>query len=329
MGRPGTERPLRIAIVKMSSMGDVIHAMPVVTDLLREYPDARIDWVVEEGFADLARLHPGVNEVLPVALRRWRKAWRERATWAAARAARRDFAARQYDVVLDLQGLVKSAWVASWLDGERVGYARACAREPLASFAYRHRFEVDMKTHAIEKMRSLAAQALDYAPQGLPVFSLAPPPRPRMLASGSSYRVFLHATSRAEKLWPAPHWVALLREARAQGRQVYLPWGSEVEKAAAFDLADAAGHGCVLSRLSLAECAGLLAHAEVVVGVDTGLTHLSAALDTPTVALFAATESWRYGPYWTDRAVSLGADGQWPDADAVTAQVNALLAQAA
>lgn len=306
-------------------MGDVIHALPVVTDILRAHPGATIDWVVEPPFAPLARLHPGVNEILPVALRRWRREMRLPETRLAFKQARAQMSARHYDLILDMQGLLKSAWVACWMHGPRAGYARGCARESLASWVYQRRFSVDMNAHAIEKMRSLASQALEYAVSGLPEFKLSVPPRSGLSevlpTLPDQYWVFLHATSRAEKLWPARESVAFLQHAAKRHQPVLLPWGSQSEQAAATELARQAGHGDVLPALDLHQCAILLGHANGVVGVDTGLTHLAAALDVPTVALFAATESWRYGPYWTDRAVSMGEAGQWPQADAVLARL--------
>ena len=321
---------MRIALIKMSSMGDVIHALPVVTDVLRAHPGAQIDWIIEPPFAPLARLHPGVADIIPVALRRWRRQWRQPQTRAAFRAVRQDMAARHYDLILDLQGLLKSAWVACWAHGPRAGYTRACAREPLASWVYQRRYQVDMNVHAIEKMRSLAGQALGFTPSGLPVFDLQAPAEPAepVVDVAAPYWVFLHATSRAEKLWPAASAQAFLQQAGSRGMPVLLPWGNEAERQAAHDLSTQAGHGTVLPALDLGALAGLLARAEAVVGVDTGLTHLAAALDRPVVALFAATEAARYGPYWSAHARSLGQPGQWPQADEVLTTIEQLLANA-
>ncbi|MEZ5653661.1 MAG: lipopolysaccharide heptosyltransferase I [Burkholderiaceae bacterium] len=319
----------RIALVKTSSMGDVIHALPVVTDILRAHPGARIHWVVEEAFADLPALHPGVADVHRIALRRWRRQWRVPATRAEMRAVRTRLRTLELDWVLDLQGLIKSAWMARWLRGTRAGFSWRCAREPLAALTYDRRIDVDMSHHAIERLRELAATALGYRAEGLPSFGLrAAEPSPALRAvldaDARPYRVFLHATSRAEKQWPAEHWVAMMREAVTAGLRVLLPYGSDAERDAAQSLVGRAGAGEVLPRLGLADCAALLAGAHGVVGVDTGLTHLAAALDRPTVALFAATPAWRFGPYWSERARGLGEDGVWPTADQVSAVLAAL-----
>ena len=310
-------------------MGDVIHALPVVTDLLAARPGMRIDWVVEEGFAELPRLHPGVDEVIPIAIRRWRRALGQAATWREIRAVRSRLRSGGYDLALDLQGLVKSAMVARWTGAPIAGFSRASAREPLAALAYAHRYDVSADLHAIERLRSLAAQALGYRAEGMPRFALAAPAVELGWRPSAPYAVFLHATSRAEKQWPAERWVELGRALLGRGVSVVLPWGGQAEQAAARALAEgiataAAPSVLVAPRLSLAECARLLADASAVVGVDTGLTHLSAALDSRTVALFAATPAWRFGPYWTPRARNLGEDGTWPQAGEVLAALEAL-----
>lgn len=306
-------------------MGDVIHALPVVSDIAAALPHAQVDWVVEESFADLPRLHPRVNSVVTVALRRWRRAPLSAQVWAEVGALRTRLRAQHYDRVLDLQGLIKSAWVARWAGAPVAGYARQSAREPLAAWAYAQRYAVDTtRTHAIEKMRSLAAQALGYEVQGLPHFGLAVPPGGVAWLTASRYAVLLHATSRAEKHWPAQGWTALGQALVRAGVVPVLTWGSAPEFEAAKALAAGIEGAVVAPKLSLAQCAQLLAGAEAVVGVDTGLTHLAAALDVRTVALFAATESWRYGPYWSERARNLGEGGHWPGADEVVAALAAL-----
>lgn len=314
---------MRIALIKTSSMGDVIHALPVVTDLRAAEPGVVIDWVVEESFAELPRLHPGVADVVPVAIRRWRNDWFSAACRAERRQVRGRLAAARYDLVLDLQGLVKSALVARWAPGPRAGFSFRCAREPLAALLYHRRYDVDMSRHAIERLRELAGAALGRRFEGLPVFGLQ---APTLAATGLEppgggrpFAVLLHATSRAEKQWPDASWGSLIDLLADCGLASVLPWGSESERAAALWLADGHPEAIVAPRMSLAQCAALLGSARCVVGVDTGLTHLACALDVPTVALFAATPAWRFGPYWTERAVGLGEAGRWPEPDAVMA----------
>lgn len=311
-------------------MGDVVHGLPVVSDLLRHHPDMRIDWVVEESFADLPALHPGVRDIHRVALRRWRKAPLARATRLQFQAARAAIRASAPDSVLDLQGLIKSAWIAGWARSrDRVGFGPRSVREPLAARSYDRRFEVDPSLHAIERLRSLAAQAYGYVVQGPPCFDLAarePPPAGFERVPGDAPRVvLLHATSRAEKAWPDHDWVALGRALGGRGEQLLLPWGSAAEEARARQLALGIGPAArVAPRMSLGQAARVLADADAVVGVDTGLTHLAAALSRPTIALFAATPAWRFGPYWSSRARSLGELGQWPSVGDVLQALDAV-----
>jgi heptosyltransferase-1 len=285
--------------------------------------------------------------VIPVAVRRWRRALASAGTWAEIRAVRARLREARYDLALDLQGLVKSAWIARWTRAPVAGFDRASVREPLAALAYAKSYAVSRELHAIERLRSLAAQALGYSLRGGPRFALAPPPLELPWRPRAPYAVLLHATSRAEKLWPAERWVELGARLLHAGVSVVLPWGGEPERESAQRLAHAIGAArdagpdrapdrgpdlesdrvpCALvpPRTSLRECARLLADARAVVGVDTGLTHLAAALERPTVALFAATAAWRYGPYWTPRATSLGADGVWPQAVEVLAALEEL-----
>ncbi len=331
---------MRIALIKSSSMGDVIHALPVVSDLVAARPGIEIDWVVEEAFADLPRLHPAVAQIHPVAVRRWRRTPLAASVRAEVGAVADRLRARRYDLALDLQGLIKSAWLARLCGAPVAGFAWGSAREPLATLAYARRHPVPHDLHAIERLRRLAGLALGYAPQGLPVFGLSVPPRPLAWCPARPYAVLLQATSRPAKQWPAPNWIAVAQALLARGVSVVMPWGSAAEQAQAQAVAEAVaeavgqarkpatGQGgepgvgpglqhkaaqmVVAPRLTLAECAALLAGARAVVGVDTGLTHLAAALSVPTVALFAATPGWRFGPYWSDCATALGEAGVWP-----------------
>lgn len=314
---------MRLLLVKTSSMGDVIHGLPVVTDLQAHRPDLTIDWVVEEAFADLPALHPGVARVQRVALRRWRRELLRTSTWREIGAARAALRGRDYDAVLDLQGLAKSAWVARWAGAPITGFARGCVREPIAARFYAHAHSVDMRSHAIERLRSLAGQAWGYTPQGLPSFGLRRDlPRPAWMPQGAV--VLLHATSRAEKAWPDDAWVRTAQACARAGRVPLWPWGSAAEQAQAQRLASLAGTGLVTPRMRVAEAAAMLLHADGTVGVDTGLMHLSAAFERPTVAIFTATPAWRFGPYWTPAAVSLGGEGAPPRADDALAALRSL-----
>lgn len=313
----------KILLVRLSSMGDVIHNLPAVTDLARAFPDAEIDWVVEEGFQDLPRLHPSVHRVIPFALRRWRKALLSTVAGDEISEFMTALRATDYDLVLDSQGLSKSALVAKLARGPVAGYDRASAREPIASFFYSQKNRVERSLHAIERNRLLSARALGYEVAGAIDYGL---PRPAVnlpwLAQGA-YVVLLTATSRADKEWPEAHWIELGQRFAAQGLRCVLPWGGMAEKARSERLAAAIPQALCPPRMSLTEAAALLASAQIVVGVDTGLAHLAAAMATPVVAIFCASDPVKTGVLAGSYAVNLGAEGAPPALDAVWAAVEA------
>lgn len=314
-----------ILLVKTSSLGDVIHNLPVATDIARHLPDAAIDWVVEESFAGIPRLHPAVGKVLPVAVRRWRKTLFQPDTWREIGAFRRQLQGHPYRTVLDTQGLIKSALIAALAHGERCGFDRASAREPFAARFYRRTYAVDRALHAVERNRLLAAQALGYALEapadyGIAAPGLALPWRPR-----GRYAVLLHATSRDDKLWPEENWTALGAWLVRQDIVSVLPWGSATEKTRSERLARAIPGAVVPPPQTLAELAALLAGAAVTVGVDTGLTHLAAALKTPTVALYCASQPGLTGVYASSFARNLGNAGAPPSLAAAQATVEEAL----
>ena len=305
----------RVLIIKTSSMGDIVHNLPVIADIRRALPAAVIDWVVEEGYADIVRMTRGITRVLPIAMRRWR----QQPTLARTRAERRAFGetlrSERYDIVLDTQGLVKSALVANRVrlapGGARVGFAFGLVREGLARLFYDRAYAVDPRLHAIERIRALAASTFGYGPvTDLPRFELDVPPQRFDWLDGSRYVVLLHATARAEKAWPAERWVELIDVLAAAGLTPVLPSGNPAEREAAEALSASNASAIVAPPLSLTEAAALLGGAVAVVGVDTGLLHLAAAQDVPTVGLFGATPRWRYAPYWSPNSINLGSFGE-------------------
>lgn len=288
---------MKVLVVKMSSLGDVIHTLPALSDAAAAIPGIRFDWVVEEAFAEIPSWHPAVERVIPVAIRRWRKKPFSRLTrseWRRARAALRESA---YESVIDAQGLLKSALISRQVKAPRFGFDKWSARERLAAFAYDHPVAVPRDMHAVERIRLLFAGALAYPPPTtrgdyglrgslpLPASELAPG------------LLFFHGTARVEKLWPEMHWVALAHLAGQQGYRVWLPWGNEQERERAERIAGQGDNMEVLPRLGLLELAGLLRQVQGAVAVDTGLGHLGAALDVPTVSLYGPTSTRLIGAY--------------------------------
>lgn len=317
----------RILLIKTSSLGDVIHNLPVVSDIAQQAPGAVLDWVVEESFADIPALHPRVSSVLPVALRRWRRTpWRP-SVWREAGGFRRRLQGHNYDLVLDTQGLLKSALIARQARGVRCGADGASARESVAARFYDRTYPVARGQHAVARNRQLAAQAFGYDLPGTPPdYGLRVPPAALSDDLPRDYVVCLHATSRAAKLWPAEHWTTLLHALARRGLTPLLPWGAPDERAAAEALAAGCPAARVLPRLTLRRLAVLLNQARAVVGVDTGLVHLACALGRPTVALYTGSTPALTGVYPRDpaTAVNLGAAGAPPGVDQVLAALTGM-----
>src|SRR5918996_6218652 len=294
-----------ILFVKTSSLGDVVHNCPAVSDAARALPGAAIDWIVEEPFAGVARMHRAVRRVIPVAVRRWRGSLWKPSVWSEIGAWRRALAAERYDAVLDTQSLVKSALLSSLASGRRHGLDGASAREWLAARFYHVRHAVPRGLHAVERNRRLASAALGFPLSDFIDYGLRPP-----AAQKSRYTVLLTMTSRADKLWPEERWIELARELRMPA---ILPWGSEAERQRAGRIAGAIG-GTVPKRLSIEELAKLFVNAQSVVGLDTGLTHLAAALGVQTVGIYCGSDPVLTGLYGAPRAKNVGAAGRTPEA---------------
>ena len=316
-----------VLVVRPTSLGDIVHALALVADVHAHRPGLAVDWVAEDAFAPLVELDRGVRRVIPVALRRWRHRPFAPATWREAAAFRHDVRRDDHVAVLDLQEQVKGAYL-SWLArGPRHGPDRASIREPVASLLHHHHHAIDPDQHLIDRCRQLAAAALDYRVDGPPRFGLAaPPPTAEAPIPARPYLVFLHATSRADKLWPEANWRALIAACAQSGFAIVLPWGDADERARSERLVAGEAAASVPPRQSLPALSTMLARAALVVGVDTGLVHLAAALGTPTVAMFVATDPRLAG---VARASAQGRDlggvGAAPTVDEVRDAAGALL----
>ena len=293
---------MRVLIVKLSSLGDVVHAMPVVHDIHAAHPQAIIDWVVEPGFAPLVRRVDGVNAVIECALRRWSKAWWTSSVRAEWRAFRAGLQQTRYDAVLDLQGLTKSALIARLAElapgGLRYGLANrteGASHEPPARWLVDRAIRIEPRIHALDRSRVLAAQALGYRADGPPVFGLRAHAAP---TDGSLTLVLVHGTSRNDKLWPEADWVELGRRAIAEGWRIALPHSGEIELARAERIAAALGSDAaqVWPAMSLDALVDRIGATQGVIGVDSGLSHIAVALDLPHVQLYNWPTAWRTGP---------------------------------
>lgn len=322
--------PTRILIVRTSSLGDLVHMLPAISDIARHVPDAQIDWIAEEAFAEIPGWHPAVGNVIKVAHRRWRKAWWSDQVRAERRALAERLRSEPYDIVLDMQGLLKSAWLVRQTRGTRHGLDWRSAREPLASLFYNVR-------HRVEFWQP--AQTFGYTYSGAPDFGLQaffsrppdpPPPeegrRLHHLNNDRGYAVIMPSASREDKLWPEDDWRAVFRRLQDAGCALRLLAGNEQEAERARLLVAGMEGVEVLPRMDLTSVARVLAGSRLMVGLDSGLTHLSAALGRPTIGIYRASTPVRTPLVGANYTASLGDRGASPSREAVMAAVEQALA---
>lgn len=284
---------LRVLIVKLSSMGDLIHALPAVTDAVRKIPNISFDWVVDEGFAEIPAGHPAIDRVIKSAHRRWRKN-----LWQTIKKKEvvyfvRKLRERTYDFIIDAQANHKSAVVTRLARGLRCGYDRKGVREKgIAHFAYTRHYHIAVREHAITRMRKLFAQVLNYSlDQDELDYGFKPEARTGgVFAVPQKSLIFVHNTSWQSKSWPEQYWCELAQKAAGAGYNILLTWGSELEKQRAERIARVSGQAIVLPRLSIAEFIPVAAQAVAAVCMDTGFGHIIAALDTPAVTLYGPSD---------------------------------------
>lgn len=278
-------------------MGDVIHTLPALTDAQNAIPNIQFDWVIEENFAEIPRWHTAVNQIIPIAIRRWRKSLFSSQTWNEWQAFKRQLQVTQYDAVIDAQGLLKSAFFVTRLArGGKYGYNSKSAREGLSSCFYDKTFDISYNQHAVERIRKLFAKALNYPlPTSMGNYGLSKTITPQPMCK--PYFVAIHSTTREDKHWPEAYWLELFQHLTDQGIEIHLPWGNGTEKARAERLAQSSSLIKVLPKLSLTELLQELSGAKTVISVDTGLSHLSAALDKPNIILYGATDPKLIGAY--------------------------------
>jgi heptosyltransferase-1 len=325
--------PVKILLVRVSSLGDVLHNLPMVADILVHHPAAQVDWVVEEGYVSLVRLNPRVRRVIPFALRRWRKNLGDRATRAEIRHFWHTLRAERYDYVFDTQGLIKTGIIMACArlapGGLKIGMANGgedSGYEAASRLFHSKSVFLPPRTHAVARGRLVAANALKYQVDTPPDFGLPSPDavtRPGWMPA-EPYAVFFHGTARDAKKWASAHWIAIGQALAPM--PVLLPWGSAQENAEAKSLAAAIPNARVLPRLSMDDAVTLARCAGLVVGVDTGLTHIAAAFLRPTVEIYADSARWKTEGNWSSRIVNLGDAGSPPsvaDVQGAIAQLRA------
>jgi heptosyltransferase I len=282
---------MRILIIKTTSLGDVIHCLPVIADIQKQCPHAIIDWVIDESFTEIVAMHAGVHQSIPMAARRWRKALFSKQTWCEMLAFKQQLQSQQYDVVIDTQGLLKSAFI-TYLSksNNKCGYDKTSARESMARFFYHHCYPVSWALQAVARNRLLAASALDYhvdeAALNYGIKLSKTDAENNAINLPQPFILALHGTSRDSKLWAEENWVELGKYLQTQNKHLVLPWGNTAEKQRAERISSQLINAVVLPRLNLKALARVISKAQAVIGVDTGLAHLAVALGKPTIGIF-------------------------------------------
>ncbi|BCM21187.1 lipopolysaccharide heptosyltransferase I [Mesorhizobium sp. J8] len=287
---------MKVLIVKTSSMGDVIHTFPAVEDAIRNRPDVSFDWCVEEPFAAIVALHPAIGTIHKAAVRRWRKRLFHGETWREMAGLRRALRACRYDLVIDAQGLLKSALVAIQAGAPIAGFDGASAREPSATLFYQRKYPVPRDLHAIERTRRLFGLALGYQPDLSALESDIVPPAGGLAGVEGGIAFLLHGTSREDKKWPVEDWIETARRLAGRHFTPVVTWSNDAERKVAEAIVGAVPRTVLVPKSPLAEIAAILGRSALVIGADTGLTHLASAFGLPTIAIFLATEPGLTGP---------------------------------
>ena len=294
---------MRILIVRLSAMGDLVQTLPALTDATKAIPDIKFDWVVDESFADVPSWHSHVENVFPIALRRWKGNWRDAFSSGEVMSFARQLRSHDYDLILDVQGGLKSAFIARLAKGKRAGYDAQGVHDWGAQFLYQQTFPIPKGVHSIQRMRRLLAAALGYqfTADGIDYGIVRARLGPKAFQPSEPYLVFVHSTSWASKIWPEHYWSELTRLAGDAGFHVLLPWGDEPEQRRSQKIAQAHERAQALPQMSISEKAALINSAKGTVGLDTGLSHIAAALDVPSVTIYGATDPLLVGAAGKDQ----------------------------
>lgn len=324
--QPRLSDPPRFLLMKTSSLGDVLHNLAVVSDLRRVFPGALVDWCVEAPFAEIPAWHTGVRRVIPVAIRRWRKALFQRETWSEIGQALNALRAEPYDAIIDTQGLVRSVLLAQLAHGPVYGQNRHEAREALSGLLVTHPLPVPYALHAVDRYRMIAATALGYTDR-LPELPLDFGLRDRFPRQPGNEVFLFTNTSRDKKLWPEEHWITVGRQLRDAGLVPVFTAGNDIEAARSQRIAEGIAEGSapseVLYRPTLTQLTERLAKARLCLGVDTGFTHIACALEIPSIAIFTDTDPALAGGFGLGLRATFGHLDSCPLVSDITGQLRA------
>lgn len=288
---------VRILIIKTSSLGDIVHCLPVINDIKYFVPESSIDWLVEECFADVPRLHPGVDSVITISLRTWKKNLRKKSTWIGLYKSIKAIRENHYDIIIDFQGLLKSAFFTLFTRGDIHGFDKTSIREGAASYFYKFTHTVSKQIHAVVRNRELASKCFQYelldqsAHFGLEIHNI------NNFNLSERYVVLIHGSSKKSKQWPKEHWLKVIQFFNGLGLRVLLPWGNLEEYHFSKALRKASTNSLVLPKMNISDLANVISGAKCIIGVDSGLTHLGNAVGIPTIGLYMDSNPYLTGVY--------------------------------
>lgn len=282
---------MKILLIKLSSLGDLIHTFPALTDLLTHDPSLEVTWVVESAFAEVPVWHPAVKNIIVAPLRACKNKLFKLSSWRSIYRLFKALRATRYDAIIDAQGLYKSAVLARLARGPRIGFAKGACRENVA-WLYTHKIAVLPEQHAIFKLKQLIAEAFFYeVPQAI---NYGQHQAIEPLSPSEKIAFFAHGTTWVSKHYPDELWRQLVTLATNSGYHVLLPQVNAAELARAEYLAHNEQVE-ILPKMSLTEIKQVIAQVSVVIAVDTGLAHIAAMLGVPTITLYGPTDPQKIG----------------------------------
>jgi heptosyltransferase-1 len=318
---------VRILIIKTSSLGDIVHCLPVINDIKYFVPESSIDWLVEECFADVPRLHPGVDSVITISLRTWKKNLRKKSTWIGLYKSIKAIRENHYDIIIDFQGLLKSAFFTLFTRGDIHGFDKTSIREGAASYFYKFTHTVSKQIHAVVRNRELASKCFQYelldqsAHFGLEIHNI------NNFNLSERYVVLIHGSSKKSKQWPKEHWLKVIQFFNGLGLRVLLPWGNLEEYHFSKALRKASTNSLVLPKMNISDLANVISGAKCIIGVDSGLTHLGNAVGIPTIGLYMDSNPYLTGVYPNIKvpSVNLGEICVTPTPESTISQIEAII----
>lgn len=298
---------MKILIIRLSAIGDIFHTLTILPDIRKVFKDVQIDWLVDESFVEVTKLSPLIENVIPIPLKKWKKS--KLSYLPNLIKYKKSLPKVNYDYIIDTQSLIKTALLSKFLfNGEIYGLDRKSAREPLASLFYDYKYNVNQDNVAVIRLRGLIAKIFNLN-HNLRKFSFDVKTKPYLPNFDSKYVLFLHGTSKENKKWAIDNWVELSQWIISNtDKQIVVTHSNDSEYQFTKDLKDKLNSSrlTIIDKLKFAEFADVVKHASLVVGVDTGFTHLANLLHIPTIAIYQASDPNYVGMLESAIAKNLG-----------------------